>query len=106
MAMGQTYEFASGAALYYTKSYIEECSAYDESYLLWEDGPFLARATRNGVQVEMAYDIISILYRDGGISDFFLKKNYFCENLKYIRIIVGLTLKNFWHIRHDLLNMN
>lgn len=68
MAMGQTYEFASGAALYYTKSYIEECSAYDESYLLWEDGPFLARATRNGVQVEMAYDIISILYRDGGIS--------------------------------------
>lgn len=102
MAMGQTYEFASGAALYYTKSYIEECSAYDESYLLWEDGPFLARATRNGVQVEMAYDIISILYRDGGISS---AKNLI-QNLKYIRIIVGLTLKNFWHIRHDLLNMN
>lgn len=68
MAMGKTFEFASGAALYYRNSYIKKCGYYDERYILWEDGPFLAKTTRNGVWVCMAYDIVTVLYRDGGIS--------------------------------------
>lgn len=68
MARGETLEFASGSALYYKRSYMVKQGLYDERYLLWEDGPFLARTTRNGTKIEMGYEITSILYRKGGIS--------------------------------------
>lgn len=68
MALGSEMEFASGAALYYTKEYFMSVKGYDERYLLWEDGPFIARALRRGTVIECAYDINAVKYRDGGIS--------------------------------------
>lgn len=70
MAMGKTFEFASGAALYYKKEFIASQGLYDERYSLWEDGPLLARTTRNGIKIEMGYEILSIMYRKGGISSY------------------------------------
>lgn len=68
MAFGRLFEFASGAALYYKTSLIKKLGWYDERYTLWEDGPLLAMCARNGVKIDMAYDIVSIKYRAGGIS--------------------------------------
>lgn len=68
VALGNSMEFASGAAMYYTKDFFEKVNGYDERYILWEDGPFIAKSTRLGYKIETAYDMISIYYRDGGIS--------------------------------------
>ena len=68
MAIGCIYEFASGSAMYYRLQFMKNRGYYDEKYTLWEDGPFLAQLTRESVHIEMCYEIISIKYRDGGIS--------------------------------------
>lgn len=68
VALGNSMEFASGAAMYYKKELFDKVGGYDEKYLLWEDGPFIAKVTRLNYKIETAYDIISIFYRDGGIS--------------------------------------
>jgi glycosyltransferase involved in cell wall biosynthesis len=68
MALGSTFEFASGSALYYSAAFIKEYGGYDEKYVLWEDGPFLARTAREGIKIDSAFDIIAIKYRVGGIS--------------------------------------
>ena len=68
MSLGRSYEFASGAALYYKMSLIKKLGWYDERYVLWEEGPLLAKCTREGVKICTAYDIVSIKYRAGGIS--------------------------------------
>lgn len=89
MSLGRSFEFASGAALYYKSSLIKKLGLYDERYTLWEDGPLLAKCTRNGIKVCTAYDIISIKYRAGGIST--KKKNKiptkiqmdYCNLIKY-----------------------
>ena len=89
MAVGRSFELASGAAMYYKASYIMKNEYYDERYTLWEDGPFIAKTTRNGIKICMAYDIISILYRDGGISTSKNKEippkiyNDYCNIIKY-----------------------
>ena len=41
---------------------------FDEKYVLWEDGPFLTQYTRDNV-LSTAYEIISIKYRLGGVSN-------------------------------------
>lgn len=68
MSLGRSYEFASGAALYYRTSLMKRLGWYDERYVLWEDGPLLARCAREGIKICTAYDIVSIKYRAGGIS--------------------------------------
>ena len=68
MAMDSAMEFASGASMYYRRSFFDSVGGYDERYLLWEDGPFIAKVTRLGYKIETAYDIVSIRYREGGIS--------------------------------------
>lgn len=68
MAQGNEMEFASGSAMYYRKEYFLSCGRYDERYVLWEDGPFIAKAAGNEKKIETAYDLISIKYRAGGIS--------------------------------------
>lgn len=68
MAMASAMEFASGSAMYYRRSFFNSVGGYDERYLLWEDGPFIAKITRLGYKIETAYDIVSIRYREGGIS--------------------------------------
>lgn len=74
LALGRALEFASGATLYYRTSFIKAKGLYDTRYILWEDGPFLARITRDGEKVRTAYDIIAIKYRAGGISEKHQKK--------------------------------
>lgn len=69
VALEQSFEFASGSAMYYRRDFIMNQGLYDERYRLWEDGPLIARTTRNGIMIQYAYDIISISYRSGGISD-------------------------------------
>ncbi|MBZ9786724.1 glycosyltransferase [Psychroflexus sp. CAK57W] len=67
-ATGFYFELASGSATYYSKEVFDEFGYFDESYVLWEDGPFFTQFTREGNLIYTAYDIISIKYREGGVS--------------------------------------
>ena len=62
------YNMASGSAMYIKKSFIDNWGYFDEKYVLWEDGPFLTQYTRNNI-ISTAYEIISIKYRLGGVSN-------------------------------------
>lgn len=65
---GNYYEMASGSAICVRNSILEEIGYFDEDYIYWEDGPFLARCNRMGITIKTAYDIDGIFYRLGGIS--------------------------------------
>ncbi|MCB2296780.1 glycosyltransferase family A protein [Clostridium tagluense] len=67
-ALGFYFEMASGSTTYFSKKHFERWGYFDESYSLWEDGPFYAQYTRAGNIISTAYDIIAIKYRAGGIS--------------------------------------
>ena len=66
--IGKFYNMASGSVFYYRKEYIEKMGYFDESYRLWEDGPFFAKSILADGMIHYNYDIISIRYRLGGIS--------------------------------------
>lgn len=101
LALGDIMEFASGSSMYYTRAFFDSVGGYDERYRLWEDGPFIAKVTREGNRIETAYDIVSILYRDGGISSKTQKTGPLSAiNLDYCRAIVNEYLaypENFSH---------
>lgn len=65
---GLSYDMASGSAMHFSKKSLETIGYFDERYVLWEDGPFLAKYLQNG-RIDCAYDIISIWYESGGNSD-------------------------------------
>lgn len=62
------YDMASGSAMYIKKDFLENWGYFDEKYVLWEDGPFLTQYTKNDI-VSTEYEIISIKYRLGGVSN-------------------------------------
>lgn len=62
------YDMASGSAMYIKKDFLENWGYFDEKYVLWEDGPFLTQYTKNNI-VSTDYEIISIKYRLGGVSN-------------------------------------
>lgn len=64
---GRFYEMASGSVLNYKKSYWEK-HPFDESYVLWEDGPFIECYLRKGNFLYVDYSFPAIYYRKGGIS--------------------------------------
>lgn len=64
----KAYDFASGSAMAYESEFLRQMGYFDEKYRLWEDGPFIAKMTANGTALTLAYDIISIKYRCGGVS--------------------------------------
>ena len=64
---GRSFEMASGSVLSYKKSYLEK-HLFDESYMLWEDGPFIERYLREGNFLHLDYSFTAIYYREGGIS--------------------------------------
>ncbi len=64
---GNHFEMASGSVLTYKKKYWEK-HPFDESYVLWEDGPFIEEYLRNGNFLELDYSFTAIYYRAGGIS--------------------------------------
>lgn len=61
------YDMASGSAMSFTKRIMEEMDYFDENFVLWEDGPFLARYLQ-AHKLEFAYDIVSVWYELDGIS--------------------------------------
>lgn len=90
LAVGEGMEFASGAAMYYKKDFFDKLGGYDERYLLWEDGPFIAKVTREGYAIKTGYDIVSIYYRDGGISSKKQKNNLESRiNIDYKNYIIN-----------------
>lgn len=68
-AVFRFHDMASGSAMYYSRSHILEFGLFDESYLLWEDGPRIAKYAQAGRMIETAFDIVAIRYRAGGISE-------------------------------------
>lgn len=65
--LNRFYDMASGSAMALSKEILEELGYYDERYVLWEDGPFIAKYLLKH-KIYMAYEIISIWYEDGGVS--------------------------------------
>ena len=61
------FEMTSGSVLSYKKSYLEK-HLFDESYILWEDGPFIECYLREGNFLNLDYSFTAIYYREGGIS--------------------------------------
>lgn len=62
------FNMASGSALYIRKSFLKKWGYFDESYVLWEDGPFFTKYTINN-KINFDYSIISIKYHVGGVSN-------------------------------------
>ncbi|WP_295094158.1 glycosyltransferase [Ruminococcus sp.] len=67
LILGQAYDMASGSAMSYSREIMKKYDFFDESYVLWEDGPFLIKYLWEN-KLCFAYDIISIWYEDGGTS--------------------------------------
>ncbi len=67
LVTSQYYDMASGSAMYFSRKIMEQFGFFDESYVLWEDGPFLAKFLWEHT-LELAYDIVSIWYETGGVS--------------------------------------
>ena len=67
LILGELYDAVSGSAMHCTRQVLEKFNYFDEKYILWEDGPFMAKYCYEN-KIETAYDIISIWYQDGGIS--------------------------------------
>ena len=63
------YNMASGSVFCLRRNIFENMGRYDEKYHLWEDGPFLEKYLWK-YKLEFAYDIISVRYRTGGVSDY------------------------------------
>lgn len=67
MVTYELYEVMSGSVLYMKKKKIEQFGYFDENYRLLEDAPFIEKYLRNE-KINIAYDIVSIKYRVGGVS--------------------------------------
>ena len=85
------HNIASGSATYYTKKHFEEFGYFDERYILWEDGPKYLSYANQGKCITTAYDIISIKYRDGGLSNsghsiWNSNSKYEIDKKKYIKL--------------------
>ena len=62
------YDMASGSVMYVKKAFLDKWGYFDEKYKLWEDGPFFTQYTRENI-LTTEYEIISIKYRLGGVSN-------------------------------------
>lgn len=70
----QFYDMASGSAMYFRNTDLFKEIYADERFFLWEDGPFLEKYLW-GNKLEFAYDIVSILYQWGGVSNLSFNSN-------------------------------
>lgn len=75
LATRQFYHMASGSCMCYTKALLEQVGYFDEDYMLVEDAPFLLKYLQQGKMIKTHYDIVSIKYRDGGISNSGIPRN-------------------------------
>lgn len=67
--LDEFFDMASGSVTYMRKSFLETWGYFDERFVLWEDGPFYLNYTSKGKKIHFAYDIVSIYYRLGGVSN-------------------------------------
>lgn len=65
---GEFFDMASGSALCIRTDAIQAMGYYDERYILWEDGPLFTRYTKHSL-LATDYDIISVKYTLGGVSN-------------------------------------
>lgn len=68
-AVFQFLDMASGSAMYYSRENLKRMGLFDEKYRNWQDGPRIAEYVRLGRMIPTAFDIVSIRYRDGGVSN-------------------------------------
>lgn len=78
----QFFDMASGCVMYIDKHFLEQWNYFDEEYYLWEDGPFLTKYTLS-YKLEFAYDLISIRYQIGGVSNGALNPFMKSDIIKY-----------------------
>ena len=102
------YNISSGSAMYYTRENLERMGYLDENYRHWEDGPRLAAYVKSGRMLQTAFDIISIRYRGGGISNqapasSVEKKHLGEDHLRYIENVLipnkagtNLRRRRYW----------
>lgn len=62
------HEIASGSTMVIDADFFRKMGGFDESYKLWEDGPFIYAVLKKGYKIETAYDLVSVKYGLGGIS--------------------------------------
>lgn len=62
------HDLASGSTMVYDTDFFRSLGGFDETYRLWEDGPFMYLMTKKGYKIDTAFDIISIRYSQGGVS--------------------------------------
>lgn len=75
------YNMVSGSAMYFTRNSLKEMGLFDESYRQFQDGPRIIEYVRRGKMIPTAFDIISVKYRSGGVSN---KPESNLESAKYL----------------------
>lgn len=63
------YNLASGSSMYFTRKNLNEMGLFDESYRQFQDGPRIIEYVKDGKMIPTAFDIISVKYRAGGVSN-------------------------------------
>lgn len=93
--MGNYYEIASGSCTYLRTDFWKQSDYFDESYILWEDGPFFTEYTKRGGKIHFNYELVSIYYRQGGVSNGsihpLLAKDMIYYNKVYRNILDGFS---------------
>lgn len=83
------YGVASSAVLSVDIKVFKTYGIYDERYVLLEDAPFFAKILKNNIKIEMDFSIISIYYRDSGVSnvptDITINRKYMNDCLLYMK---------------------
>lgn len=79
---GHYYDMASGSAMYFSRAILEEFNYFDERYVLWEDGPFLAKYLAK-YPLTFSYDITSIWYEIGGVSTGEIKNSLLSKDVEF-----------------------
>ena len=102
LILGMFYDMASGSAMHFSREILEELQYFDETYRLWEDGPFLAKYLWK-YKLECAYDIISIWYEDGGVSSSGqpLNPQLYADTIRFDDIAVCDGAKSFTTYRKN-----
>lgn len=106
----QYYDMASGSALYLRKKFWTDVGKFDERYILWEDGPFIAKALSID-RIEICCDIVSIRYRIGGVSSGkkhpqLIKEKYMFDNYDKLAYASQLDWKSRAKIKFDIERSN
>lgn len=71
---GMFYDAYSGSGVSYKTSFIKQMGYFDERYHLIEDATFFLKITRLGYKIDNSFEVVSTKYREGGISNGYVKE--------------------------------